>query len=446
MARGATYLTSQHDSDLDARIEEYRRRRERDFSEAWSGPNSWTSRFDAGCFVLSPVMARLAGAGKARVLEIGCGQGQKVLSYAPFVGSVLGIDLDGDHISFAKNAAWKMNSPNVAFDQVEANDVRKILDKDRFDIIVVYAVMEHLTPIERLDLLSNIWSSLDDHGLIIMGETPNRIASCDMHSSFLPFVDSLIDEYYLQYVDRFTPRDDWRPYVGRYEDRILGSFRAGRGVSFHEFDLHFGKAGEAGNFIVGDSFGALTRNMYPLRRSEIALMDEFRWQGNNIDQFFSRYWLEGIISKNPSPQNRTQREFSLVSPSLPFDVARGFDLNGLRVYGLKSKEQAVTFDLPPSAHAYQLLFDVRSRAGRAEIVDQHGEMLEVINIAELASIVFPGGSYAAIDRTVAPGTTAITVRPEADSVVVTGDLGVFGVGSLGPLDERTPKILDNGNF
>ncbi len=102
-------------------------------------------------------------------------------------------------------------------------------------------------------------------------------------------------------------------------------------------------------------------------------------------------------------------------------------------------------------HALQRLhatrsIDVRSGEGQAQMVDQRGEVLEEIDVAELASILFPGGSYAALDRTVPPGTNTITLRPAGDSVIVVGDLGVFGVGSLGALDPRTPKILERGNF
>jgi SAM-dependent methyltransferase len=443
---GPTYLTSFHDPELDLCISENRRRREADFPEAWGGENSWISRYEAGCFALAPIIARITGAGAARVLEIGCGQGQKALSYAPFVGSVLGIDIEGELVSYAKDAVARLKAPNVVFDQIEANDVSRILESDKFDIIVLYAVMEHLTPTERQNLLSAIWSHLGEDAHLVIGETPNRISSYDMHSTRLSFVDSLNDDCYLQYVERFTSREDWRPYVGRFQDRVLGSYRAGRGVSYHEFDLLLGKMGEIGNHIVEDSFSSLARNIYPLRSSEWGILSETRWQGNQIDQFFSRYWLEGVISRKADVTRRIEREFSLLDPKIASQFTKGFDECGLRAYGLRGRTQSIEFDLPVGAHTYQMLFDIRS-IGRVEISNQLGNVLEVIDIADLRSVVLPGVNYAAVDRAVTPGTTAIAIRPDdQDSVLITEDLGVFGLRSLGKLDPRTPEILITGNF
>lgn len=443
---GPTYLTCSHDPDLDARIREYQRKREADFPEAWGGENSWVSRFEAGCFVLAPTIGKLPGASRARVLEIGCGQGQKALSYAPFVGSVMGIDIDGELLSYAKNATARMKSPNVAFDQIEAKDVSRILEEDEFDIIVLYAVLEHLTPSERQDLLAAVWSHLRDDAHLIIGETPNRISSFDMHSTWLSFVDALNDDYYVQYVNRFTPRTDWRPYVDRFQDPILGSYRAGRGVSFHEFDLLLEKMAEIGNYVVADSFPSLTRSLYPLRHSEWAMLHETRWQGNHIDQFFSRYWLEGVISKKADPARRRKREFSFLVPKPSQEITKGFDEHGLRSYGLRGREHSISFDLPTDAHTYQTFFDLRS-IGRIEISNQTAEVLEIIDVADLRTIARPGMNYAPLDRLAPQGTTMITIRPaNSDSVVITGDIGVFGIPSLGALDPRTPKILAPDNF
>jgi S-adenosylmethionine-dependent methyltransferase len=437
-----SYLTLNRDSDLDDRINENRRRREKDYPEAWGGPNSWVSRFEIGSFLVAPTIARIVESRSARVLEIGCGQGQKALSYAPFVGSLLGVDINGDLISFAKTARSRMNSPNTEFETCEANDIKRILTNDEFDIVVLYAVIEHLTPNERLDLLATIWGNLKESGLILIGETPNRISSFDMHTSNLPFVDALNDEYYLKYVETFSPRKDWQTHMSAYQNRWLGSYRAGRGVSFHEFDLLLGKQGDIGAHITWDSFSSLARIAYPLRSSELGILEETRWQGNRIDQSFCRYWIEAVIAKKLNDSARTHREFSLLRPRSERGLAMGFDECGLRAYGLRGRWQSLKFDLPGGAHAFQLIVDVDASEGDFEVRDQRGKTMEEFSVSTLRAANYPGQRYVVLDRIAPQGTTSITLRPtRSKSWIVTGGMGVFGAGSLGPLDRRTPRIL-----
>jgi len=445
MSLGPTFLTTTHSQELDDRIYQNIRDRQERFPEAWSGPNSWVSRFEVGSHYVAPVIARLPNAKNLRVLEVGCGQGQKALCYAPFVDSVVGIDLEESLIDYAKLSLDKMQTKNVSFECVEANHVSKILREDKFDLVVLYAVLEHLTPSERLSLLSTLFDHLADEGMIYVGESPNRIASFDMHTSHLPYVDALENELYIPYLEKFSSREDWHRYVGKFDDRVLGSYRAGRGVSFHEFDLVLGKMGAIGDHIVSDSFSALPRNMYPIRSSEMAIADTVRFNGNSIDQLFSRYWLEGIISKTPVPQSRKNREFTLLPPVIENGFTKGFEAHGLRAYGIKGRDRAVYFKLPPQTHTFQLY--VEASSSNLEITREAGETLEVLNMAEIRPATFNNQRYIAIDRVVPPGVHEISVRCESrDGTAVIGDLGVFGAGTVGPLDPRTPMVLSPQNL
>jgi hypothetical protein len=334
-----------------------------------------------------------------------------------------------------------MNSVNVEFANVEAGQIETILSTDHFDIVILYAVLEHLAPAERIGLLHSIWNHLSDSGLLYIGESPNRIYSFDAHSTELPFVDALPDELYLRYVEMFTSRADWPEFVGRFGDRALGSYRAGRGVSFHEFDIVLGGTGIVRQHVVGDSFAALPRNLYPLRRFETDLLREMRWQGASIDQMFSRFWIEGVLAK--SPVYSSDREFTQLSPEFTLCGAIGFDHYGLTAYGLQGAGHCVSFNCPPDAHTFQISVDAIESSGSVEIVDQNKQVLEVIRFSELKAMLVEHQRYVVLDRTLPQNVSQIAVRPANDeSMAIIGDLSVLGCRSLGARDVRSPLILD----
>jgi SAM-dependent methyltransferase len=244
-----TYFSLFPDENTDLAISETIERRRTNHPDAWSGPNSWVSRFTSGCFAVAPVIAELfKGRPKPRVLEIGCGQGQKALSYTSQAHSVLGIDLVDDLITVAKDSAAKMGVANVEFRATAAADIASILGGDRFDLIMLYAVMEHLTPKERIDVIRTCWAHLSDKGLLFVGESPSRISNFDYHTLNLPFVDTLTNELYLEYARQFSARADSLTNANLFSnDPIEGSYRVGRGLSFHEFDLAFADRDFVGN-------------------------------------------------------------------------------------------------------------------------------------------------------------------------------------------------------
>ena len=57
-------------------------------------------------------------------------------------------------------------------DQIQAEMARR--HPNGVDAILLYAVLEHLAPVERLEAISNTWNLVRDGGLLIVVEAPNR--------------------------------------------------------------------------------------------------------------------------------------------------------------------------------------------------------------------------------------------------------------------------------
>ena len=129
------------------------------------------------------------------------------------------------------------------FQAANAAELGEPLASRRFDFIIFFASLEHMTHPERLAAMTRTWQMLSSGGLWCVVETPNRLWYYDHHTAQLDFFMWLSDELAADYV-RFSPRRDLRELVTQATDRQLALCRAGRGVSFHEFDLTLGPATE----------------------------------------------------------------------------------------------------------------------------------------------------------------------------------------------------------
>jgi S-adenosylmethionine-dependent methyltransferase len=108
------------------------------------------------------------------------------------------------------------------------------------DIIICYALLEHLLPMERIIFLVAAWKHLPIDGYLVVGEAPNRLYWFDWHSSQMPFIDQLPPEF--AYLWNATsqrnniPKDIRASTLAELESgNFERLYRFGRGVSFHEF-------------------------------------------------------------------------------------------------------------------------------------------------------------------------------------------------------------------
>lgn len=99
------------------------------------------------------------------VLDIGCGNGQRVLPAAKFVKQVIGLDNNIKSLKLAKAEVKRLHITNVKF--VKFNLEQKLLfNNQQFDCILLLDVLEHLN--HRLQLLKQIYRVLKPSGLLFL--------------------------------------------------------------------------------------------------------------------------------------------------------------------------------------------------------------------------------------------------------------------------------------
>lgn len=172
----------------------------------------------------------------ARVLEIGCGTGASTLVLAEHGAEVTAIDILASSIRVADDRC-KAYGHRADFLVANAADVKKHLFPHKFDVIVFYAALEHMTYEERSSAMRDTWEMLDPGSYWVVIETPNRLWYFDDHTALLPFYHWLPDRVAFEYA-RFSERDYFHElYLEHTPEKELHFLRRGRGVSFHELEL-----------------------------------------------------------------------------------------------------------------------------------------------------------------------------------------------------------------
>lgn len=184
-----------------------------------------------------PWLAKALNLDNLQILEIGCGTGSSSVTLAEQGAKVFGIDIHKESLEIAKLRS-KLYGLDIQFLVSSSVDIAKLNRK--FDAIILYATLEHLTIEERLVTLKNCKSILNDGGFLITIEAPNRLWYFDSHTSELPFFQWLPDDLAYRY-SRYSPKESFSSnYLDSNYDDLIGFLRRGRGVSYHEFELAFG--------------------------------------------------------------------------------------------------------------------------------------------------------------------------------------------------------------
>jgi 2-polyprenyl-3-methyl-5-hydroxy-6-metoxy-1,4-benzoquinol methylase len=164
----------------------------------------------------------------ARVLEIGCGTGSSTIPFAMRASCVEACDIRD--IPVATKRTHLFGLTNVRCHALAPNwalcNATETLDRfpGSFDVILLVALLEHLTIEERINVLAATWSKLTKGGILVAYETPNRIGYFDWHSFLLPFFNVLPDSLALLYQGK-TPRPSF------LAKDVESLYRLGRGVS-----------------------------------------------------------------------------------------------------------------------------------------------------------------------------------------------------------------------
>lgn len=186
------------------------------------------------------------------VMEAGCGTGSATVPFAMAAAQVHAFDLAADTIGVAKKRCELLSLNNVSIFPTDVTWTERYLKEPRsvcdapVDVVVSHALMEHLMPIERLQLLIGAWKHLPIGGYFIVIEAPNRLYPFDWHSAQQSFVE-LPDELSFLW-NAFSPRPTMPPDIVAQRLSDLPkmnrerAFRFGKGVGFHEFHIALGAA------------------------------------------------------------------------------------------------------------------------------------------------------------------------------------------------------------
>jgi S-adenosylmethionine-dependent methyltransferase len=198
----------------------------------------------------------------ATVLEVGCGTGASTVALAEQEARVTSLEVNQRHMAVARRRC-DIYGLDVRFVHANAAEIPRSLRDERFDFVLFFAALEHMTHAERLAAMRETWQMVRSNGYWCVIDTPNRLWFYDSHTSQLPFYMWLPDELALAYAP-FSPRKAFAfAFTELNANTAIDFARWGRGVSYHEFDLAFG---DVEQLLVRSSLGQFQRLRNPLRR------------------------------------------------------------------------------------------------------------------------------------------------------------------------------------
>nr|CBH38547.1 hypothetical protein, SAM dependent methyltransferases family [uncultured archaeon] len=258
-------------------------------------------RYETCSQYIVPWIERYIDLENANIVEIGCGTGSLTVALAQSAHHVYAYDIQYTSINMTMRRARIMNLTNVTCYLKETNELLNAVYKNNIsgiDVVVLYAVLEHMNLEQRLETLRVCWQVLKPYGIMVVGDTPNRLQYWDTHTSQLPFFNMLPDDLALIYYTK-SPRDDFKNAIKgallQSKTKALAELsKWGRGVSYHEFELAIG---DINDFVVGDGFDKEILCHQLLEPEENALKDFVVRNNLDIPLAFTRNTISVILQK-----------------------------------------------------------------------------------------------------------------------------------------------------
>lgn len=279
---------------------------------AWGTAPYDLIRFSTAAYNFGTLLCRALGNTAAKTaLEIGCGNGMKSLAWSGMFGRYIGVDLNAGSIGNAQRSQTMFGPRHLEFHHANAIDFITTLEREgtTIDLLVLYAVVEHLTLEERREILALASRVYDAGGVVLLEEAPNRLSRYDGHSFQTPFIQWLPLEMMRDYALRRSPRDELRREIELAPDPGVALFRAGVGVSFHEFELFWPGFDDA--VVASDGFEPEMLNMTPLVPDDLLLLDWFEETGATTHRLFAKHYLSAIFGRSLAPIGRRARRLPL---------------------------------------------------------------------------------------------------------------------------------------
>jgi 2-polyprenyl-3-methyl-5-hydroxy-6-metoxy-1,4-benzoquinol methylase len=260
-----------------------------------------TGRLESDRRTVVPWLSHSMSLQGATVLEIGAGTGSSTAALAEQGATVIAVDVNGQHLRVAKARCDAMGL-DAEFGESNGADVHRLVGDRRFDLVIFFATMEHMTLDERIEAIRTTFPLVRPGGCWSVVEAPNRLWYFDSHTSGLPFFMWLPDELAKEY-RRFSPRREFSTsaLAETPEASDVAFARWGRGFSFHELELALGPLDEVQ---VVSTFKSYQRRRNPLRllKSFVGRDDRHqrflrRASGRDLHEGYFEPYLNLIIRK-----------------------------------------------------------------------------------------------------------------------------------------------------
>ncbi len=182
------------------------------------------------------------------IADIGCGTGSSTVAFANLSTNVCGYDIQEKSVNVARTRLDALGHTTIKVRTVAPEEtLDRVIDDfgDTLDVISLIAVLEHMTPKERMDFLPRVWNMLKPGGILVVAELPNRLTYFDDHTSQLPFFHLLPDILKIDYACH-SPRSGYAHSMSNLKTKGLSmeelsivNSRWGVSLSYHDFETYF---------------------------------------------------------------------------------------------------------------------------------------------------------------------------------------------------------------
>ncbi|PSB53743.1 SAM-dependent methyltransferase [filamentous cyanobacterium Phorm 6] len=262
-------------------------------------------RYERTLIYYIPWITKVLNFSDREVIEIGCGTGSSTAAFSHFTKHIYAYEVSESSVLAARARMQIMGINNVSIIQSAPDDLLETLKSHHssgVSVILLFAVLEHMTIQERLKTLKEAWDLLLPGGTLIVAETPNRLTYFDYHTSQLPFFHFLPLELAVKYYEN-SSRNQFKLAIrkqldsGTVADAKNALIRWGNAVSYHEFEIVLGS--NLKDLLVADGDSEEMRNLYPLSTEEKLLQQYFIEAKINQPLAFTNQILNLIFQKKP---------------------------------------------------------------------------------------------------------------------------------------------------
>lgn len=240
----------------------------------------------------------------AVVAEFGPGTGSTTVPLALKCGTVHAFDVSPKSTRVLQTRASFFPEIDIQLHvRSHKENLDQLKDIGPVDIVMMFAVLEHMKLEERLEALATAWSVLADGGVIVIADTPNRLSYQHQHTSWLPFFDMLPTRLVREYAGQFPNpafSDAMSSWIAdglseRHIDEQID--RWGRGVSYHEVEVAIGSLSDT---VASDGLTYNLVRAMPIQPVERLLMSFLAKELPDVPLGFCRSSLYLILQKGRS--------------------------------------------------------------------------------------------------------------------------------------------------